>query len=470
MFPHTRAPLVSLSLLVALLALAVTATPARGQAFQAVILDRPGNINHAEGTGISRDGVVSGYGWEVDDSSPRRGLRWTPNFNYQAGESPQMDGNLASVVFNGIDPVSNWPFGAAVGPDTGGHIHAIQVDEIVPDPVISDLFFGRWTDKHPSGFSESQILGGSPDYRVGYGIPNSGSAPHSVLWDLTTGTVYDLHPSGFTSSTAAAVIGQSINFHIAGWGEQSGFDRALTWFFDSFGIPATNLHPNGYDSSRAYGMSSRWTVGTGSPANSGTQHALSFNAPGNATDLDPSWSSYSQALGASEAGIVGYTGSSLYGRRALYWSDADANQVIDLHQFLPPDYIASYAVGLNDAKMIVGTAFDSSGERHAVVWRPVQQFSLLFRPGFTPSARIVTAYVFLEKPAPKGGLRITLSPTTSLKNYAWSLQKEVVIAEGKTWATFSVATTEQRPLKPVRATITATWGKEIRRVTLTINP
>jgi hypothetical protein len=32
------------------------------------------------------------------------------------------------------------------------------------------------------------------------------------------------------------------------------------------------------------------------------------------------------------------------------------------------------------------------------------------------------------------------------------------------------ATTEVRPPKPVRATITATWGEEVRRATLTINP
>jgi hypothetical protein len=33
-----------------------------------------------------------------------------------------------------------------------------------------------------------------------------------------------------------------------------------------------------------------------------------------------------------------------------------------------------------------------------------------------------------------------------------------------------VATTERRPEKPVRATITATWGREVRQATLTIDP
>ena len=71
-----------------------------------------------------------------------------------------MTGNLTSVVFNGIDPVSDLPFGAAVGPDTGAEIHAIEVDEIAPDAVIPDLFFARWTDRQPAGFTESEMLGG----------------------------------------------------------------------------------------------------------------------------------------------------------------------------------------------------------------------------------------------------------------------------------------------------------------------
>ena len=94
----------------------------------------------------------------------------------------------------------------------------------------------------------------------------------------------------------------------------------------------------------------------------------------------------------------------------------------------------------------------------------------MFRPGLTRTARLVTAYVTLDKPAPKGGAVIRLSPTSSTKTYAWSQQKEIVIAEGKTSATFTVATTEAKLLKPVRATISATWGTVLRETTLTINP
>jgi probable HAF family extracellular repeat protein len=461
--------------LAVLLAVTARPTPARGQGFEALILPRPSALNQVEGTGISPDGVVAGYGWEVDDTSPRLGLRWTPDFGYHDVEAPQMNGHLTSVVFNGIDPVTNWPFGAARGLDTANAIHAIQVDEIVADNNIVGVFRARWSDRNPPGVSASEMLGGVHEFRVGSAVPPGGSFPHALLWDTFQWGTEDLHPSGFTYSKAAAVtariMGGIADVKIAGWAEHNGVDRAIKWSSDGVAggfLAPFDVQPSGYDGSRAYGISSRWTVGTASPAGSGGWHAMSFDSP--VTDLNPPWAVNSTAVGASEAGIVGYSGVSPFGRTALYWSDADPNQVTDLHQFVPSDFIASYALAINDAKQIVGTAVDSNGERHAVLWRPLRLFSLGFRPGFARYAQMVTAYVFLEKPAPTGGLRIRLSPSMSLNANAWSLQGDVVVLEGQTSAKFSVATIERRPPTPVRATITATWGEEIRRVTLTITP
>ena len=78
MFPRARGSLGYVTLLVTLLALAATATTARGQSFQTIILDSPNGLDNGEGTGISRDGVVAGYGWENGDTTPRVGLRWSP--------------------------------------------------------------------------------------------------------------------------------------------------------------------------------------------------------------------------------------------------------------------------------------------------------------------------------------------------------------------------------------------------------
>jgi hypothetical protein len=59
---------VFLRLLASLLIVTATAIPARGQAFQAGILDAPHGLDNAEGTGISRAGVATGYGWENGDA------------------------------------------------------------------------------------------------------------------------------------------------------------------------------------------------------------------------------------------------------------------------------------------------------------------------------------------------------------------------------------------------------------------
>ena len=477
MLHHGCARIAYPGLLIALITLTALSTPAAGQGFQPVILPQGGGDHHAVATSISRAGVVAGYGWDEDESSPRRGLRWTPAANYGTVEAPQMNGSLTTVVFSGIDPITDWPFGAAVGPDTGGAIHAIQVDDIEVDPFISDLSYGDWTDTHASGFAHSEMLGGIQGFRVGIGVPGASYLPHAVLWDGATSTIVDLHPWGFAYSRAVAMAsfptGEGVVRDIAGWAEQQGRDRARLWsVIDSnFAfVSKIDLHPAGYDSSRAHGVSSRWIVGSGSPANTGTLHALSFTASGSVTDLSPSGSSYSEALGASESGIVGYSGSSTYGRRALFWSDADPGQVVDLHQFLPADYISSHAVALNDAKQIVGTAIRSDGEHYAVIWRPVSRLWAYFPIAVAAHAQLVNAYIVLDKPAPKGGLRVGLSPTTAEETYAWSLLKEVVVPEGKTSAAFTVATTERRPGKPVRATITATWGRDVRQATLTIDP
>jgi hypothetical protein len=105
-----------------------------------------------------------------------------------------------------------------------------------------------------------------------------------------------------------------------------------------------------------------------------------------------------------------------------------------------------------------------------VIWKPVLQFSLIFQPGFLRYGQIANARLELDKPAPKGGVRIRLSPLVGAGAHAWALQEEVLIPEGKTSVTIKVATTDRRPSKPVRATITATWGKLLRQATLTINP
>ncbi|MGW8257736.1 MAG: PEP-CTERM sorting domain-containing protein, partial [Thermoguttaceae bacterium] len=57
---------------------------------------------------------------------------------------------------------------------------------------------------------------------------------------------------------------------------------------------------------------------------------------------------------------------------ALLWSGTAASAV-DLHQFLPAEFIASVAKSIDDQGKIVGTAYDSSGDAHAILWTPVPE-------------------------------------------------------------------------------------------------
>ena len=153
-------------------------------------------------------------------------------------------------------------------------------------------------------------------------------------------------------------------------------------------------------------MSSRWTVGTGSPANSGTPHALSFDAPGAAppaTNLNPRGRSIPRPLARARSASSATPAARSTAAGRCTGARPIPSQVIDLHQFLPSEYISSYAVAINDAKTIAGTAIKSNGERYAVVWRPVHAFSFMFGHGFIRAGQITNAYVMLEKPAPKGG-------------------------------------------------------------------
>jgi hypothetical protein len=58
-------------------------------------------------------------------------------------------------------------------------------------------------------------------------------------------------------------------------------------------------------------------------------------------------------------------------KHALVWTD---NGVIDLHQFLPPDFITSYALGIDPiTRQIVGGAQRATDPQPTpIVWTPNQ--------------------------------------------------------------------------------------------------
>ena len=105
--------------------------------------------------------------------------------------------------------------------------------------------------------------------------------------------------------------------------------------------------------------------------------ARSFSA----VDLNPQGFSSSLALATNGSEQVGYgTGAATENEfNALLWSGA-ANNVVDLQQYLPSEFIDSRATGIDAEGDIVGYAIDTSGQSHAILWEAVPEpstFALL---------------------------------------------------------------------------------------------
>jgi hypothetical protein len=85
-------------------------------------------------------------------------------------------------------------------------------------------------------------------------------------------------------------------------------------------------------------------------------------------DLHPSGFIESTAYGVSAGQQVGwgFTGSRAH---ALLWTGS-ADSVVDLHTFLPPEFTASTALGIDADGNIVGVAVGPDGQ-HAFLLQPV---------------------------------------------------------------------------------------------------
>jgi hypothetical protein len=111
-------------------------------------------------------------------------------------------------------------------------------------------------------------------------------------------------------------------------------------------------------------------------------------------DLHPSGFLTSNAAGVSSAGQVGWANpigaSGYYQSHALFWKNT-ADTAVDLHAFLNglgPKFIASSAASISENGCIVGVATDTSGQHYAVLWTPV--------PEPASCALIFCGYIFVS--------------------------------------------------------------------------
>jgi uncharacterized membrane protein len=150
-----------------------------------------------------------------------------------------------------------------------------------------------------------------------------------MLWSGTAASFVDLHPAGFTSSSAVDISGLSQ----VGYGSNAtagDSNHALLW--NGTADNMIDLHPAGFTESRAEGVFGPSQVGSGSgPGTGNNSHALLWNGT--------------------------------------------ASSVVDLHLFLNdlgPKFTSSFATGISDNGLIVGTAENEDGA-YAVLWTPIPE-------------------------------------------------------------------------------------------------
>ena len=233
---------------------------------------------------------------------------------------------------------------------------------------------GSVVDLNPSGFVTSYGLGISGSQQVGYGYPASGGSGHALLWSGTASNAVDLNPSGFVSSTARGTFGS----RQVGYGSgpaTAGNDHALLWSGTASSV--VDLNPSGFTTSSANGISGSQQVGSGAgppTGGNGIYHALLWSGtPSSAVDLNPSGFTTSSANGISGGQQVGSGAGPATGgaTHALLWSGT-ASSVMDLHSFLSSDYGDSVAEGIDATGNVTGTAMDTNGTPHAILWTVVR--------------------------------------------------------------------------------------------------
>jgi hypothetical protein len=226
--------------------------------------------------------------------------------------------------------------------------------------------------------ASSQYAGASP-FGMGIGdgeqVGSGGGANgHALLWRGSASSVVDLHPAGyfaglpggwFHSSTAVAT---SSGMQV-GWGnhdDQPG--HALKWAGSA--SSAVLIHPSGFRSSYATGISGDQIVGWGAPDNTTDVHALLWTSRG-VVDLNPKGFTSSYATATDGAQQVGRSA------HALLWAGS-AESVVDLHP--ASGYLFSAATGVSGGEQVGYGDNGTAGSARALLWKGSAQSVVNLHP------------------------------------------------------------------------------------------
>lgn len=230
-----------------------------------------------------------------------------------------------------------------------------------------------WVNLHPSGASRSWAYATDGARQVGWAQFGTGSeaVDRAVMWTGSPTTWINLHPASAVSSEA---FGISANQQVGRIGierpSNGGFQlRACLWTGTASSF--VDLHPAGVTQSTAYATDGRQQVGTVESA-----HAALWSGTASAfVNLNPPGSIASQAIGVKDGRQVGhfYVPFGQYSvSRACLWAGT-ANSCVDLHAFLPSQFISSTADAISDDGewlYVVGSASsDLFGATQAVSWK-----------------------------------------------------------------------------------------------------
>ena len=295
-------------------------------------------------------GIAVGYGSGSVTSGQVHALRWPALGATLADLTPGLKGQSHAV---GV-------YGAVDGGDStvAGYQHGSLWTSQVNGKVTS-------VDLNPSGYLTSSVAGLSGVQQVGYGYL-SGKDFRALLWSGTAKSVKDLTPTGFARAYAFAISGnQQVGVGI----KSNGDVHPLLWTGSA--VSYQDLLPLGYVGAYALALSGRSQAGYAWPVGKvSLPHAILWSGSvSGAVDLNPARISMSEALGINAGCEVGWVSGEVtaQAQHAAVWSGS-AGTFFDLHQVLPPNYVSSWAAGVDSSGNIVGTAVDANGRHSAIVW------------------------------------------------------------------------------------------------------
>jgi hypothetical protein len=226
-----------------------------------------------------------------------------------------------------------------------------------------------YVDLNPNGCEGSHAYGIGGSQQVGFGSFSSGM--HAVLWNGSAQSFVDLNPAGFNYTAAFATDGLR-QVGASDW--FSGGGHAFLW--SGTADSAIDLNPPNFDRCFAMDIRGLQQVGWGEgSATNNKQHALMWTGSAESVvDLNPDAFSYSAVFGTNGTNQVGYGSGALTGneQHAILWSNS-AENFIDLHQFLSSGFVSSEARSIDALGNIVGEAYDSTGNYHAILWQVVPE-------------------------------------------------------------------------------------------------